>query len=300
MKFKYYTCDVFTEKRFGGNQLAVFPSAEHIPEKFLPAITKEFNFSETAFIYPPQNTAHTKRVRIFTPGAELPFAGHPTIGAAFVLAAIGEISLEAEETTIVLEEGVGSVPVKIISKNRTPEFLQLTAAKRPEFFSAPDGKAIMEFLSLSANDWNDNYPVQIVSCGVPFLFVSVTSLEALRRISVNVQKLDQTLRNYSSQDVFVFAEQEEQSHVDFRVRMFAPVMGIPEDPATGSAAASFAGYLAQQNSLYNGTLQWKIEQGIEMGRPSQLFLEAEKANGTISATRVGGSAVLVCEGILEI
>lgn len=300
MNIIYYTCDVFTSKRFGGNPLAVIPHAHKIPEEALPLITKEFQYSETAFVYPPKNSSNTRRVRIFTPGAELPFAGHPTLGTAFVLASIGEVSATGSETQIIFEEGIGNVPVKILAENGTPTFMQLTAAKLPEFFPAPSRDAVVDFLSLSYADADESFPVQVVSCGVPFLFIAIRSRDALKRIKINMEKMERVLQNCTAKDVFVFTTDAEQADFHFRARMFAPLLGIPEDPATGSAAASFAGYLAEKNSVQSGTLTWNIEQGFEMGRPSMLAIEAEKFNGAVSAIRVGGSAVMVCKGEMKL
>ncbi len=300
MKHKYYTCDVFTDQRFGGNQLAVFPDAASIPEHLFQSIAKEFNFSETTFVFSPTNSKNTKRVRIFTPGGELPFAGHPTVGTAFVLGAIGQIKISKEETNIIFEEGVGDVPVKIFSRNNKPIFAQLTAAKLPEFFSAPGGDEIAHFLSLASNDLDKNFPIQVVSCGVPFLFAAVTSRAALKHIRINIEKMETALRSCKAKDVFIFTTDAEQTDSQFRARMFAPLLGIPEDPATGSAAASFAGYLAEKNPLNDGVVKWKIEQGFEMGRPSLLFVEADKQNGETQAIRVGGNVVMISEGEMEI
>jgi trans-2,3-dihydro-3-hydroxyanthranilate isomerase len=300
MKHTYFTCDVFTNQRFGGNQLAVFPDARNIPEHLFQTIAREFNFSETTFVYPAANAKNTKRVRIFTPGGELPFAGHPTLGTAFVLASIGEVKVTGDATDIIFEEGVGDVPVKILSKNGAPNFMQLTAAKLPEFLQAPDGKEIAEFLSLAVSDLDNKFPVQAVSCGVPFLFVAVKTREVLRRIRINIEKMETALIDCKAKDVFVFTADAEQNDSQFRARMFAPLLGITEDPATGSAAVSFAGYLAAKNPLLNGMLKWKVEQGFEMGRPSLLYIEAEKKDGTVVATRAGGSAVMVCKGEMEI
>lgn len=299
MKQTYYTCDVFTDTRFGGNQLAVFPEASSISDDLLQTIAKEFNFSETTFVYPPKNPKNTKRLRIFTPGGELPFAGHPTIGTAFVFAAIGSIPAQ-HETNIIFEEGVGNVPVKILSRNGVPDFMELSAAQMPEFFAAPSGADIAKFLSLTEHDLDKRFPIQSVSCGVPFLFVAVQSRAVLKRISINTELMNRILRSSSAQDVFVFTTDAEQEDFDFRARMFAPLIGVPEDPATGSAAASFAGYLASLDTVHNGTLKWKIEQGFEMGRPSLLYIEADKQDGNTASIRVGGRAVMVCKGEMEI
>jgi len=294
MTCQFYTCDVFTDTPFGGNQLAVFPDARGIPEDLLPKITREFNFSETTFVYPPDDPAHTKRVRIFTPGSELPFAGHPTVGTAVVLAALGDIPLTGEETRIVFEEKVGPVPVTIRSINGTPSFAQLTAAKLPEFNdSVPSADDIAEMLTLSRPELDDaRYPVRFVSVGFPFLFVAVKGLSAIGRIRINVSKMEAM----GLKEIFVFTDECERKGFHFHARMFAPLLGIPEDPATGSAAAAFSGYLAVRDAMTSGTLQWSIEQGCEMGRPSLLYIEADKSNGAVTSVRVGGSAVMMTEG----
>lgn len=294
MTCQFYTCDVFTDTPFGGNQLAVFPDARGIPEELLPKITREFNFSETTFVYPPDDPAHTKRVRIFTPGSELPFAGHPTVGTAVVLATLGDIPLTGEETRIVFEEKVGPVPVTIRSINGTPSFAQLTAAKLPEFNdSVPSANDIAEMLTLSRPELDDaRYPVRFVSVGFPFLFVAVKGLSAIGRIRINVSKMEAM----GLKEIFVFTDECERKGFHFHARMFAPLLGIPEDPATGSAAAAFSGYLAVRDAMTSGTLQWSIEQGCEMGRPSLLYIEADKSNSAVTAVRVGGSAVMMTEG----
>ncbi|MEW6061549.1 MAG: PhzF family phenazine biosynthesis protein [Bacteroidota bacterium] len=298
MKFRYYTCDVFTDRSFGGNQLAVFPDATKIPENVLQSIAKEFNFSETTFVYPPSNPKHTKRVRIFTPANELPFAGHPTIGTAITLATIGAVATNGIETKIILEEGVGDVPVTIRLEKGKPPFAQLSAARLPEFnHTVPSTKMLAKMLTVSQRDLDDDrFPIQFVSVGFPFLYVAVKNREALKKIRVNVQIMEELKVN----EVFVFTDDTEQSGIHFRARMFAPLLGISEDPATGSAAASFAGYLAAIHPTQTGTLKWSIEQGVEMGRPSILFSEAEKKNGTVTSLRVGGNAVMVCEGEIEL
>ena len=298
MKHHYYTCDVFTNTPFGGNQLAVFPDAVNIPEYLLEPITREFNFSETTFVYPPVNPSNTKRVRIFTPGGELPFAGHPTVGTAITLGIIGDIKLSGDITKIIFEELVGPVPVSISSANGIPFFAQLTAAKLPEFSEnilSPEHLASV--LTLPRNDIADmKFPLQNVSVGFPFLFVAVKNRGALERIRVNVPAMEK----YHLKEVFVFTDEAEQKDFHFRARMFAPLLGITEDPATGSAAAAFAGYLAAKDPLRDGTLKWNIEQGFEMGRPSMLYIEADKKAGVTTAVRVGGSAVMMTEGYLEI
>src|SRR5437764_813283 len=180
MHAHYLTADVFTGRKFGGNQLAVFPDAREIAPELMPQIAREFNYSETTFVLPPDDPSHTAKVRIFTPGGELQFAGHPTIGTAHVLATIGAIALTGDETRIVLEEGVGPVPVTIRSRNGVPEFAQLSVAKLPEVGPpAPRAETLAEMLSLTKRDLvgGDMVP-ESVSCGTPFLFVPLTDRRA--------------------------------------------------------------------------------------------------------------------------
>ncbi|MDE3126572.1 MAG: PhzF family phenazine biosynthesis protein [Gemmatimonadota bacterium] len=298
---RYVTVDVFTDRRFGGNQLAVFPDAREIPGELMLDITKEFNYSETTFVLPPEDPRHTRRVRIFTPEREMPFAGHPTVGTAHVLAHLGEVMLDGPETRIVFEEGVGPVPVTIREQGGRPVFAQLTAAKLPEVLPPPPpATALAEVLSLHAGDILQNaYKPEAVSAGLPFLFVPVTDRRAVARARVRMDAWERVLTGYPTRELFVFAFDPERDGSDVRARMFAPGLNVFEDPATGSACAALGGYLGMRDQRRDGTLRWIVEQGFEMGRPSILEVETEKAAGAIAAVRVGGSSVVVCEGILN-
>lgn len=302
MRARYLTCDVFTDRRFGGNQLAVFPDARDIDPALMPSIAREFNYSETTFVLPPDDPKHTRRVRIFTPGGELRFAGHPTVGTAHVLAATGAIALTGDESRIVLEEGVGPVPVTIRAEGNRPTFAQLSVAQLPEVGPpppAPDRLAAM--LSLGTHDLaGDAAPPEGVSCGTPFLFVPLRDRAAVAHVRVRADAWDQTLDGYWTDKVMVFAMGGERPGSDVRARMFAPGIGVPEDPATGSAVVGLGGYLASRDPRRDGTLRWRVEQGFEMGRPSILDLEVDKRAGAITAVRVGGTTVLVCEGTIEL
>lgn len=301
-KFRYLTADVFTDVAFGGNQLAVFPDARGIPEHRLLDVTREFNFSETTFVYPPADPKHTRRVRIFTPGAELPFAGHPTVGTAHVLAAIGDIPLARDTTRIVFEEGVGPVPVVIRAIRGVPVFAQLSVAKLPEAGPlSPDLAATAAVLGLDVADLlEDPWMPQAFSCGLPFLFVPLRDLAAVAKARLRMDVWESTLKEAWATEVFVFARGGERPGSDFHARMFAPALNVPEDPATGSANAALAGYLAARDPLRDGLLQWRVEQGFEMGRPSILEVEADVVGGGVTAVRVGGASVLVSEGMMEI
>lgn len=300
VRARYHTLDVFTDRAFGGNPLAFFPDATRIPEEALQSIALEMNLSETVFVYPPRDPKHTRRVRIFTPVLEMPFAGHPTVGCAFALAALGEIPLDGE-TRIVLEEGVGPVPVLIRGEFRKPTFAQLSVAKLPEVGPPPPGRShLAEMLSLDSSDLLGGMTApQAVSCGFPFLIVPLRDLDAVRRARVRMDQWDSSLKAYWAQDIMVFARDPEREGV-IRVRVFVPGQGIIEDPATGSAAAALGGYIAARESAANGKFSFLLEQGFEIKRPSFIELEVEKKDGEVSAVRVGGSAVMVSEAIMEI
>lgn len=298
MEYHFYTADVFTDRVFGGNPLAVFPEAQGLSPEHMAWIAREFNLSETVFVFPAEQPGHARRLRIFTPGAELPFAGHPTIGTAHVLASIGHIALEREVTNIVFEEGVGPVPVSIHAEGGRPVCVQFTAAKSPEFGPPPPAlDGIATTLSLGVSDiLREEVGPQAVSCGLPFLFVPLRNRHVLQRVRVNREAWEETLSTFWAPHLYVFVYDPEFPGSNIRARMFAPGMGIEEDPATGSAATALAGYLGVRDVTPGGTLRWVIEQGVEMGRPSILHVEADKKEGKITAIRVGGSSVLVSEG----
>ena len=302
MRVPFFTVDVFTDQAFGGNQLAVFPDARAIDPALMLPITREFNFSETTFVLPPADPGHTARVRIFTPGRELPFAGHPTVGTAHVLASTGAIELTGDLTRIVFEEIAGPVPVTIRRKGGMIEFCQLTAAKPPEVVAeAPARERLAAALSLpldalSGGEWSP----QIVSCGTPFVFVPLRDKSAVAAARARLDVWDEVFAGRATSEVFLFATEGERAGSDVHARMFAPGLGIAEDPATGSAAAALAGYLGSRDSRQSGTLRWVVEQGFEMGRPSILEVEADKEGGRVVRSRVGGSSVLMTRGELEL
>jgi len=311
MSRRYHTADVFTDTPFGGNQLAVIPDAAGLTTEQMTSLTREFNFSETVFVFPPEDARNTRRVRIFTPGSELPFAGHPTVGAALVLAATGEIPLTGDETRIVLEEGVGPVPVLIRSVNGKPVFAQLSVAQLPTRGSESfDTAAIAEVVSLDESDIDTNgrFEVEAWSVGLPFLFVPLRSLDALGRSRIKLDLWENSLKSSWAPEIFLFVEDADSASRNgardgegvFRARMFAPTLGIPEDPATGSACASFGGYMASRSARSDGMLRYTVHQGVEMGRPSRLEVEVDIAGGSPTAVRVGGASVLVSSGTLHV
>jgi len=300
-EYHYLTLDVFTSAVFGGNQLAVFPDARDIPEEHLLSITREFNYSETTFCYPPADPAHAARVRIFTPGNEVPFAGHPTVGTAIALAALGKAGATQGESHIVLEEGVGPVPVKVVLDGESA-WAQFSVAKLPEIGpAAPSRSMFAKILGLETDEiLGAPYAPQAISCGLPFLMVGVKNLDALGRARIRYDRWEATLKSSWAPDLFVYTRDAETSPTHFRARCFVPSMAVPEDPATGSANACFAGYLATRERARDGAFRWTVDQGVEMGRPSQIAIEADKVDGAIAAIRVGGSAVRVMSGTVRV
>jgi trans-2,3-dihydro-3-hydroxyanthranilate isomerase len=300
LRARYLTADVFTDRAFGGNQLAVFPDASSIPEALLQSIAREFNYSETTFVFPPTDGRHTRRLRIFTPATEMPFAGHPTLGAAHVLAATGELALTGEETRFVFEEQAGLISVVIRALPGAALFQQLSAPRLPEIGPPPPPRdRVAEALSLEADALRDGaWAPQAVSCGFPFLFVPLRDRAAVARARVRLDVWDTVLKDQWASALFVFSQDPELPGSHIHARMFAPGQGVAEDPATGGACVALAGYLGARDTRSDGTLRWRVEQGFEMGRPSLLDIEADKRHGAIVDVRVGGQAVIVCEGSL--
>lgn len=301
-EYRYHTLDVFTATPFCGNPLAVFPDASGLNHRQMQRIAAELHLSETIFLLPAADPAHTRRARIFTPAAELPFAGHPTIGAAYLLAATGGAPREDDEITIILEEGVGPVPVRVTLRHGAPVRAQLTAAQRPEFRDVMiTGAALADLLALPERDTDAlGLTPQAVSCGVPFFIAPVATRAALERARLHHDAWERMLSPAWARSVFVFAAEDVQQRREIRARMFAPELGVTEDPATGSAAAAFAAYLAARDDTPHGTLSWTIRQGVEMGRPSTLWAEADKRDGGIAAVRVAGEAVTIATATLHV
>ena len=292
MRRRFITADVFTDQPFGGNPLAVLPDARGLSTDQMQRLAREFNLSETVFVMPPEKPEHDKHVRIFTPAREMPFAGHPTIGTAMVLASLGEFDLSGEETGIAFDMAAGTVPVTIRLEDGRPRSAMLTAPKSPELRPAPDLDLLADLLSLERDDL---IQAEAASVGLPFLIIEVRSLEALADVRID------TLTDAKLGDdawaifPFVFARTDGRDS-DFQARMFAQREGIPEDPATGSAAAAFGGWLGHHDPMQDGTISRVIAQGVEMGRPSRLEIEVDKKGGEVTAVRVSGSAVLISEG----
>ena len=302
MRVRFRTVDVFTDRLFTGNQLAVVLDAEALSAEQMQNIAAEFNYSETSFILSPESSDHEARVRIFTPKSEVPFAGHPTIGAAAVLGWEGNIHLGAGSATLILEEAVGEVPVTLSQRSNEVIFAQLTAAQLPEPGPEPPSrKDLAAVVSLRPEDLcAGEHSPQTWTCGLPFLFIPVKNLEVAGRARIDHDHWKRTLSEFWSAEPYVFTMETVNPDAHVHARLFAPSLGIEEDPATGSAAAALAGYLARRNPQASGVQSWVIEQGLEMGRPSHLELQLHWHDSTLQMVQVGGSSVLVSSGELSL
>lgn len=284
--------------------------ADALPTETLLAITREFNYSETVFVFPADDPTHTRRVRIFTPEGELPFAGHPTIGTAHVLVALGEVAAPGDVVTVILGEGVGPVSVRVRLEGGQPVHAQLTTAMLPEERGdVPSLARLAEILSLSPSDFvGGSHMPSAVSCGIPWLIVPLTSVAAVAGARIRLESWERDLAGRWGSWPFVFAMTDghdgpslpaQVMGVDIRARAFLPGAAVPEDPATGSANACLAGYLAARTPR-DGVLRWEVAQGVEMGRASRLSIEARKTGGRIDAVRVGGATVLISDGTMRV
>jgi trans-2,3-dihydro-3-hydroxyanthranilate isomerase len=308
--YRFHWLDVFTTQRFGGNQLVVFPDAQGLDPEQMPRIAREFNISETVFVLPPETPRGTRRVRIFTPASELPFAGHPTVGTAHALVAREGLGSATGDVDLVLEEGVGPVPVRVRREAQGRLFIQLAAAQPPALRAYTlDAARIAPLLNLAPSDLGGDVPHGMASAGSWFLIVPVRTIDAMERARLDNAGWERAIAEHvfgdlpdknAARHIYLVCNDRKLTDADMRVRMFAPSLGIAEDPATGSAAAALAGHLASHAPDMDGTLTWTVEQGIEMGRPSTLYLEADKRDRTVTAVRVGGYAVWIGEGRLEV
>ena len=300
-RLHYHKVDVFTDRAFGGNPLSVFTNGRGISGELMQTLAKELNLSEATFVLPPKNSANNYHVRIFTPGRELPLAGHPTVGTSYVLAREHMIERQGNPTRIVLEEGVGDIPVSIEFDGDQPGMIWMTQPK-PQFgreASEEECAEVAAMLSLPPDALDERYPVQVVSTGVPFLYVPVKSLAAARGIKIRLDVHERLMLGFGTSDVFVFTQEVETPGSTVHSRMFAPEMGIWEDPATGAASGPLGAYLVRYGIISDST-HMVSEQGLEMGRPSFIHIQVEQQGGEITAARVGGQCYYMGEGFFEI
>ncbi len=312
MDLPFFTLDVFTDTTFGGNPLGVFPDATHLPTDLMQRITREMNLSETVFLGPPESGKGDARVRIFTPGREVPFAGHPTVGSAIFLAdRLGRQPKPgpdgAPELRLVLEENVGSVPVTVRFDGDRPAAATFTTAVLPEHRPSPHTiEEVAHMVGLDPSEIGGVGPhggelgVEQVSCGLEYFIVPVRTLEAIGRSRLDLTAWQRMLADAWAHHVYLVCPETVGDGVDLQVRMYAPGSGVPEDPATGSAAAALGGYLSKADGRDDGSLGWTVEQGLEMGRPSLIHVGAERSGGTTSRVTVGGAAVPVSRGTMTV
>ena len=299
MRLRYFICDVFTDTRFGGNQLAVLPEAEGLSDGQMQQIAREFNFSETTFVLPAQ-AGNDFRVRIFTPPQEVPFAGHPNIGTAFVLATMGVFGPLDEPRQVIFEEGAGLVPVAIHKREGGRIWCELTAPQSLSLGQTVSAESVASAVSLAAADIITAAHVpQVASVGLPLLMAELSGREALARARPDIPGFE-ALAAEGIDPPFVHLYARTSDGFDLRARMFAPLGGIPEDPATGSANCALAGLLSQIDPAADATFSWRIAQGVEMGRPSVLEARTEKRAGAVVNVWIGGDSVLVSEGSIEV
>lgn len=296
-RYAFLQLDVFTRQPFGGNQLAVFPDGRGLSTDQMQDLAREMNFSETTFVLPAEIPGADCKVRIFTPTMEMPMAGHPTVGTAAALVQRGLVKLPSSGV-LTLELGIGPVKVEIESREENPPFVWMSH-RLPVFDDCDRSrKAVASELGLCEEDIREDLPLEIVSTGLPFLFVPLVSLEAIGRARSERTALARLFEGREPAHVALFTQEVSGPTADVHARMFTPHLGgIVEDPATGSMAAPFGAYLARHGILPSQPLvTFTIEQGLEIHRPSLITVEVGRAGEDITSLRIGGDSVIVGEG----
>jgi len=297
-KTPFILVDVFTLRPFGGNQLAVFTDAAALSASEMQELAHEMNFSESTFVMPPESSG-ARRVRIFTPKHEMPMAGHPTVGTTWVLASRGEIALDSASVDATLDLGIGPVTVTVESNGGKPDFVWM-AHREAEFGAKRRARGrIAKALGITAADIREDLPIQTVSTGFPFMFVPIRSLKALAKCAPNAAALAALFKpGEQVLAVYMFVANETGEFAP-RSRMFAPHHGVPEDPATGGASAPFGAYAATYGLIEpEPKASFLIQQGVEMGRPSEIRVEVARKDSGAFATRIGGRCAIVGEGVM--
>lgn len=300
-KLRYHLIDVFTNQPFGGNQLAVFSNGRGVSEDLMQGIAAELNISETTFVMPPQDSNNDFWVRIFSPTIELPMAGHPTIGTAFVLAHENLIDRSLDENVVIFEEGIGPVSVTIRCVDGEPVMATMSQTVPEIGARFEDRNALAEMLTIDPTDIDADYPAEVVSSGIPYLLVPLKNLQAMRSIKFRVDIWEQALKDLDSPNVFIFTTETELEGSTVHSRMFAPGMGILEDAATGGAGGPLGSYLVRYGLVNRADSASIIsEQGFEIGRPSLIHIEVDFEGDQIKDVQVGGQCAFIGEGTIEI
>lgn len=299
MRYRFYTCDVFTDTRFGGNQLAVFPEAAGLTDRQMRQIAREFNLAETTFVFPPE-AGQTRKVRIFTPACEVPFAGHPNVGTAAMLAAHGHLGPVSGTLTVVFEEQAGLVPVSIDPRAEGRFRCELRAPEPLALGRTVPAAVVAAAASLTEADIvTATHTPQSASVGLGFLLTEVRDRAALGRARPNLAGLDR-LADAAIGQPYLHLYARVADGFDLRTRQFSSTDPLLEDPATGSANAALAGLLAHHDPAAAGEFAWRIAQGVEMGRPSVLLARARKQDGRVTDVWIGGEVVGMTVGHLDL
>lgn len=300
---QYVTADVFTDRAFGGNPLAVVLEAEGLSTREMQAIASEFNYSETTFVLPPRDPSHTARVRIFTPRAEVPFAGHPNVGTAFVLGRRRAAEFAEDEARFIFEEDAGLVPVALLREEGTVVGAELTAPQPLTRGAHVPPAQVAACLGLSAADLRtDRHTPQVISVGLPFLVAELSTREALREATPHPTAFADVLPPVGTDALYIYTRDAGGGDIagDLYARMFAPLGGVTEDPATGSATAAAAALLADLATHTDQEFALTFVQGEDMGRPSLLRTRVVKRRGVLRGVHVGGRCVEVMAGALQL
>ena len=292
-KNSFYILDVFAEKKYAGNQLAVFRNGERYQDAKMQAIAKEMNFSETTFILSDLERKGGYDVRIFTPNEEVPFAGHPTLGTSYV---IQREIIDKPITSLSLNLKIGQITVEFSYREGAVDTLFMKQ-NPPVFGKEFNASELLAVLNLKKGDIDERFPVQEVSTGLPFILVPIRDLETLKRIKVDREKYFDLIKDIPSKAIMVFSPGTTNPENQLSVRVFADYFGVAEDPATGSANGCLAGYLVNYRYFGENKIDIKVEQGCEIGRPSLLYLRAEEVDKVIDV-HVGGKVVMVARGEL--
>jgi len=303
MQYDFVTLDVFTDTMFGGNPLAVLPDARGLTTEQMQSIAREFNYSETTFVLPPEDDNNTRKVRIFTPMAEIPFAGHPNVGTAVALARLDLLGEVIAGQRILFEEGAGVVPLTLRGNGGDIDSAEFVAPVINKFEDEVPVQEAAEALGLAPDKVvSDHHVPRIVSSGVRFLFIELQDLEALAASEAAPGPVTRVSVARGLDGVFSYVRfgDESANGVDIRARMYAPVHGVMEDPATGSANAGLGNLLASLSEEQDATLQWEVAQGVEMQRPSRLHVTAELRQSKVVEVRVAGNAVVACRGRIDV
>lgn len=299
-QYQFLQLDVFTHEAFAGNQLAVFPDAEGLSDAEMQTIAREMNFSETTFVLPATDARAVRRVRIFTPASELPLAGHPVIGTTFALARLGIIS-EQTGSPAYLQLAAGTLPIDLLFDERRLSFVWMHQPVPSFVMWSSDAARLARTLGLKPEDIADDLPIERGSAGVPFIYVPARGIGAVARSRPGADLAAAMGDVPPNTGLYLFARDGMAEGIGAHVRMFAPGMGIAEDPATGAAAGPFGVYLLRHGVIApdeSGVAHIRIEQGIEMARPSQISVSITGSKESVSDVRVGGAAVVVAEGQL--